>query len=558
MRQLARKIGTALLLLGMLAGVWTPAVHAENKEEPVGGSSTEVRCFTVVTEPGAKEAYLDLRQTIGVMGRKPNSVAGYFFFNRVRMYERYLITAERLENGRVVSTEEYQTELKDFRLNLAPGATYRVRVAPLYITWVERMQDPSYALVNGHNNPYLLQLDFFDLDEEHSFLDTVTIDIIRGNWLPTGWVEPATWTVRSAVGVQKMTVTEAEAEASPAPTETPRPTETPGPTPAREETPVPEAPGAKTGENGTGWRTVGGWTYYVLPDGRMATGMTTVDGVTYYFMERPLEGDTVFRDAAYGGFLCRGGFFSRADGSLVFTDDSGAVLARDGYTSPGGQTYFEYVSKAYDLCYATPELIGCTFYDLDADGVGELITCSGGSMADTVYTFYRADTARDAYVQIGREYGYENALVSDPKTGKLLIELDHTGYQYVYEITYDGKKVGSREIAVHDAEDGGYLYFGDHVYQYTFTEPLQYPETASFYPEGPDGQTVREAEANGGDALAPAPATGAPQHTASAPIEENGYFFSVTLPASWEDRYILSVPDVGIAQFFSKANYEAG
>ena len=555
MRQFIRKIGITWLLLLLLVGMSVPVVKAENGNEAIGGSSEKVGYFTVVTEPGAKESYLDFRQTIGVMGQKPNSVAGFFFPNRARMYERYLITAERLENDRVVSTEEYQTELKDFRLNLAPGATYRVKMVPLYIAWVEKMKDPSYARVNGHNNPYMLQLDFFDLDDEHSFLDTVTIDIFRGNWLPTGWVEPALWTIRSSKGVQKMTLSDAW-PADPSPSDPGSGADAPI-VPAVPETPAPEVPSEPEAPD-EGWQTIDGWTYYFLPDGTMATGMTTIGGVTYYFMEHPREGDTFIRDAAYGGFLCKGGFFSRADGSLVFTDDNGAALAWDGFMLESQKDYFEYVFKAYDICYETPDFLSCTYYDLDANGVKEFITCSGSSMAETVYTFYRVDFANDAYVQIGREYGYEDALIRDPKTGKLLIELDHTGYQYVYELTYDGKKVSSREIAVHDSEDGGYRSFGDHVYQYTFTEPMQYPETAEFYPEGPANPPVIGTSTIPGGASEADTATDASSKADASPITEKYNFVTVTLPASWKDRYIVSAPDIGIVQFFNKANCEAG
>lgn len=775
-----KKACLTFLLLLMFFSVFVPAAYAENKGEEISGSSDGDTYFTVVTEPGAKKCYLEIRQKRGVMAREPHSVAGYFFTRKAKMYERYLVTVEKLVGYSVVSTEEYQTEVKTFRLNLDPGCVYRVKVTPLYVTWAKKMEDKAYALVNGYNNPYTLQLDFFDLDKEHSFLDTVVIDIQRGNWMPKGWIEPATWSIRSTKGIRSVSKLDVwpEAPSPSAPVIEPEPAapavqpDLPEPAapaaqpdlpePAAE--PEPPAPAADSGlqkpeepraavsgniiydpdlaiskapsildsvpkngsrgasyvskvlragglekiqekgagdlidhlndpknwgrsigtvlvdprydqlkkgdvlacvcekgsgasdctnghgkgkglyyglqnfivsevgadyvkvysatehrynttvrlscnggdfevacnkcgstrnvrwiafsfaddiikgsasesstapaeaygwfhfpdssdewaegdwycmsgeKNLTGWQEINGWTYYFLPDGRMATGITTIGGVPYYFMEHPYGTGPSEGSVPDSGFLCRGGFFSTSRGPLVFTDDQGVVLAWDGYMSPDQQDFFEHVIKAYEICYDTPDLNSCAFYDLDGDGVKEFITNSGGSMADMVYTFYRVDYAKGAYVRIGREYGYENSLVSDPKTGHLLIELVHTGWQYVYEITYDGNAVRSREIAARDSEDGGYLYFGSKVYEYTFTGPMDYPETAEFYPEGPAAE----------------PAPEPPKQAAASPIPEMCDFFSVTLPASWADRYVISIPDVGIVQFFNKANYEAG
>jgi hypothetical protein len=776
-----KKACLTFFLLLMFFSAFVPAAYAENKGEEISGSSDGDTYFTVVTEPGAKKCYLEIRQKRGVMAREPNSFAGHFFTRKAKLYERYLVTVEKLVGYSVVSTEEYQTEVKTFRLDLAPGCIYRVKVTPLYVTWAKKMEDKSYALVNGHNNPYTLQLDFFDLDKEHSFLDTVVIDIQRTNWMPKGWIEPATWKIHSTKGIRSISPLDAwpEAPSSSTPVIEPEPAapvtqpdlpepdvpaslpDLPEPDPAVE--PEPPAPAADSGlqepkepqdavsgsisydpdlaiskassildsvpKNGArgasyvsrvlragglekiqekgagdlidhlndpkswgrsigtvivdprydqlrkgdvlacvcskgsdasnytnghgkgkglyyglqnfiisevgddyvrvysatehrynkmirlscnggdlivpcnkcgeskhahwiafsfaddirinrvsgsdspdkaegwnhildknnpqsegdwyyvssgkhliGWQEIDGRIYYFLPDGRMTSDITTIDGIPYYFMIHP------FGEASKGsspdfGYLCKGGFFNRYPGSLVFTDDKGTALAWDEYFAPGGRIYFEYAFKAYDILLETPDILSCTFYDVDGDGIKEFITLSGRSLDEMAYTFYRVDYSRGAYVRVGHEPGYENSLVSDPGTGHLLIELIHTGWQYVYEITYDGNAIHSREIAVHDSEDGGYLSFGDKVYEYSFAGPVDYyPETAESYPEEPAADLVQEP----------------PKQAATSPILETCDFFSVTLPASWADRYIISIPDVGIVQFFNKANYDAG
>lgn len=234
----------------------------------------------------------------------------------------------------------------------------------------------------------------------------------------------------------------------------------------------------------TGWREIDGNTYYFLPDGRMAQGLTEVDGVLYYFMEHPEgygPGDGVRPDS---GYLCRGGFFNCSDGSLAFTDDRGRVLAYDG-TLPSNGIYFEYAFKACDILRSTPYILSCAFYDLDGDGIREFITQSGESQADLVYSVYKVEYDRLAYVKIGETYA-GGGIFADRSTGHLIVELVHTSYLWVYEVTLQGGRLDSVLIYECEVEDDRYPDLGySSVYEYyvdqypkadPLTEPLKAPE----------------------------------------------------------------------------------
>ena len=296
----------------------------------------------------------------------------------------------------------------------------------------------------------------------------------------------------------------------------------------------------------TGWQTIKGKFYYFYSDGRMARGPVSIGDKWYYFAEQP-EGVPGDGKAPDSGHLCWGGFFYRPDGSCVFTNDSGVILAYDGSLN-GTDPSCEYAFLAYyDIALGTNDIISCAFYDIDGDGICEFITLSGFAQADMVYTFYRMDPATGSYYKLGIAPGGGSGLCSDPKTGHLMIEGFHTGIHWAYEVTRKGNGLNVvlvAEINTANEKDRDFGYI--RVYEWPFINlATDYPEESQS-PEAVPSPEISVSNTMEGTAVS------------KSSLKVSCDFVTLTFPDSWLDRYVMLSPDAGVVEVYNRANYETG
>lgn len=104
-------------------------------------------------------------------------------------------------------------------------------------------------------------------------------------------------------------------------------------------------------------------------------------------------------------------------------------------------------------------------YDINDDGVYELITETGTCEADSIYSVY---SIKDNEMIFVGDIGASNSVLTE-KDGKLYRNKCHTGYQSVDLIIFDGKSVSTENIYEKE-QDENYIEYGTEIKFYDYSD----------------------------------------------------------------------------------------
>ena len=104
-------------------------------------------------------------------------------------------------------------------------------------------------------------------------------------------------------------------------------------------------------------------------------------------------------------------------------------------------------------------------YDINDDGVYELITKTGTSEADSIYSIY---SIKDNEMIFAADIGAGNSVLTE-KDGKLYKNKCHTGYQSVDLISFDGNSVSTENVYEKEQSET-YIEYGTEIKSYDYSD----------------------------------------------------------------------------------------
>lgn len=148
----------------------------------------------------------------------------------------------------------------------------------------------------------------------------------------------------------------------------------------------------------------------------------------------------------------------------------------DAYTAAAGELYRDYMNhqmippegegefeRAYQMAVAfTPNAAEAALFDLNGDGVDEIIVKAGTCEADFEYIVYALNGAIGMVESIGRENG-GNSYLAVSEDGALVIAGGQMGVEWAYRVTWDGSSFVSEQLFMRPAENGGYTQWPKRV-----------------------------------------------------------------------------------------------
>lgn len=218
----------------------------------------------------------------------------------------------------------------------------------------------------------------------------------------------------------------------------------------------------------------------------VAVGMDTAVEIykVDYVLLHDLQGDS--EEPVYGGVVSytRYLFLMDQDGDPILLGNMEDVYVTpemidqygDAYTAAAGELYRDYMNhqmippegegefeRAYQMVVAfTPNAAEAALFDLNGDGVDEIIVKAGTCEADFEYIVYALNGATGTVESIGRENG-GNSYLAVSEDGALVIAGGQMGVEWAYRVTWDGSSFVSEQLFMRPAENGGYTQWPKRV-----------------------------------------------------------------------------------------------